>query len=517
MTTATANRRKTAGLLRSTGVVSSMTLLSRVFGFIRDMVLAQVFGAGFSMDAFLVAFPIPNFMRRLFAEGAFSQAFVPVLADCSEQKAFTFVRHMLGCLGSVLLLVILLGELASPYIISVFSPGFLDEPDRFNLATQLLRVTFPYLFFISLTALFGAVLNTYGRFAIPAFTPVLLNLIMIGAALGFADHFAAPIFALAWGVFLAGFIQLLFQLPFILRLGFSICPQVNWQDPAVRRVLKLMVPVLFGVSVAQIGLLLDTLFASFLPVGSISWLYYSERISSLPLGIFGVAIATVVLPHLSRKFSDQNESAYSGALDWGLRTILLFAIPSMLGLLVLGQGILTALFQYQQFSPQDVVMASKSLRAFSLGIPGFMLVKVLAAGFYSRQNVKTPVKCAVVALVVNVLAMLILIQYLAHMGLALATAISATLNATLLLGLLLKYKIYQPRSGWLLYSSRLLAANLALFLVLWWGNGSSQQWLAWSWKLRVTHLGFLLFAGVFAYFFCLHLTGFRLRELRYRE
>ncbi len=506
------------GLLRSTSVVATMTMLSRICGFVRDMVIAQLFGADASIDAFLVAFKIPNFMRRLFAEGAFSQAFVPVLAEYSEKRSSeqvkSFISHMAGTLGLILLLITVLAELAAPLIIGIFSPGFIGEPVRFHLATQLLRVTFPYLLFISMTAFTSAILNTYGRFAIPALTPVLLNLTLILFALCFSPYFHEPVTALAWGVFVAGIIQFCFQLPFLSRLGLLGRPKINLKDPGVRRVLLLMVPALFGVSVAQVSLLLDTLFASFLPVGSISWLYYSDRISSLPLGVFGVAIATVVLPHLSRKHADNDHNNYSKALDWGIRWVLLLGIPASIGLLLLAGPLLTTLFQYGEFSTSDVMMTQKSLLAFALGVPAFMLVKVLAAAFYAKQNIKTPVKYAVIALATNVFLMVALIFPLAHGGIALATSLGAMLNAGLLLFGLLRREIYVPAQGWRRFFMQLVVANSAMAVLLYVERGELAQWLQWSWSVRVSHLLILIIVAISVYLVGLYSMGLRLKTLR---
>ncbi|MBB72144.1 MAG: murein biosynthesis integral membrane protein MurJ [Legionellales bacterium] len=510
---------KQKSLAKSTGLVSSMTMTSRILGFVRDMVVAHIFGAGIATDAFFVAFKIPNFMRRLFAEGAFSQAFVPVLSGYREQQthaeARDFLRHIAGTLGLALLLVTILAEIITPGLIALFAPGFLKDPTRFAMATDMLRVTFPYLLFISLTAFAGATLNSYGNFGIPAFTPVLLNLAMIVAALYGAPHMANPIEALAWGVCVAGIIQFLFQLPFLWRLNLLVWPKVNWSDPGVRRVLTLMVPALFGVSVAQVSLLIDTVFASFLPAGSVSWLYFSDRLSSFPLGVFGVAIATVILPSLSRKHANKSPDAYASTLDWAIRCVLLIGLPSALGLLILSGPLLVSLFQYGEFTRHDVLMAQRSLMAFAVGVPGFMFIKVLASGFYAQQNVKTPVKFAVVAMLTNMVLNLALVFPLAHAGLALATAISSSLNALLLFYGLKKRGIYTPQSGWLKYAGRLALANAAMAVALWWGSDNVDQWLAWDWHTRALHLSMLVFCGVFIYFFCLHLTGLKVKDFRH--
>ena len=505
-------------LLKSTTVVSSMTMLSRILGFVRDMVLAQMFGAGFALDAFFVAFRIPNFMRRLFAEGAFSQAFVPILSEYTRQRSHAevrqFISHMMGVLGAILLLVTLLAEVTTPLIISVFAPGFLRDPSRFVLASDMLRITLPYMLCISLTAFAGAVLNTYNRFAVPAFTPVLLNLSMIWAALYLAPQLDLPVTALAWGVFIAGFIQLAFQIPFLLRLRLLPFPRCYFMDSGVIRVLKLMIPALFGVSVAQISILLDTLFASFLPPGSVSWLYYSDRMTNLPLGVFGVAIATVVLPHLSKRHAEKSTQGYSAALDWGMRMVLLIGVPSALSLFLLAGPILTTLFNYGAFTMLDVQMARQSMWAFAFGVPAFMLVKVLASAFYARQEIKTPVKVAVVALTCNMILNLALIIPLRHAGLALSTTIAACVNAGSLWYLLQKRQIFQPLAGWPKFLLRLLSANGVLAIVLWFGSDPLASWFAWDVKARATHLSVLVVAGIVSYFFILILMGFNRQDLR---
>src|SRR3990167_10926472 len=369
-------------LVKSTSVVVSMTTISRIFGFARDMVTAQLFGAGASFDAFSVAFKIPNFMRRLFAEGSFSQAFVPVLSEYQKQKTSEeikqFVDAMSGTLGIVLLAVTIVGVVFAPLIVRIFAPGFVSQGERYDLAVTMLRITFPYLTLVSLTAFSGAILNTYSRFWVAAFTPVFLNLAMISAALWFAPHFSTPIIALAWGVFAAGVFQLIFQWPFLRNLKLMPRPRIHFRDPGVRRVLKLMVPALFGVSVGQINLLVDTIFASLLAVGSISWLYYSDRLMEFPLGVFGVAISTVILPNLSRHHSEQSHESFSLTIDWAIRAVLLVGIPAAVVMAMLAGPMLSTLFQHGIFDGRAVLMASQSLMAFAIGIAPFMLVKIFA-------------------------------------------------------------------------------------------------------------------------------------------
>ncbi|HAG94499.1 MAG TPA: murein biosynthesis integral membrane protein MurJ, partial [Gammaproteobacteria bacterium] len=428
--------RKQGGLLRSTGIVSLFTMLSRVLGLVRDVVVANVFGAGGGADAFFVAFKIPNFFRRLFAEGAFNQAFVPVLSEYRSQREQVEVRllisYTMGSLGGVLMVISLMCVVFAPAVTFLFAPGFHDMPEKFDLASDMLRLTFPYLLLISLTAMLGSVLNSYGRFAIPAFTPVLLNLCLIGAALLVSPLMDPPIIALAWGVLAAGVVQLVFQFPFVRQIQLLSVPRWGWSDPGVKRILALMLPAMFGVSVAQINLLLDTVLASFLVDGSVSWLYYSDRLMELPLGVFGIAIATVILPSLSRKHASQSVEAFSQTLDWAVRMVLLIGLPAALALVVLAAPLLVTLFQYGEFSAADVDRASLSLQAYGAGLLGFMLVKVLAPGYFARQDTKTPVKVGIKAMVANMVFNLALIVPLAHVGLALATSLSALLNAFLL-------------------------------------------------------------------------------------
>ncbi len=505
-------------LLRSTGLVSSMTMISRLLGFARDMVIANIFGATAGVDAYLVAFKIPNFLRRLFAEGAFAQAFVPVLSEYKERQTQeeiqNFVSRMSGTLGLVLLIICILVVIASPLVVMVFAPGFHHGDMRFDLASRMLRITFPYLFFISLTAFAGSVQNTHGHFGIPAITPIFLNICLILAAFLLAPLLHVPIMALAWGIFFAGIVQLLFQLPFMYRLHLLCMPKFDWQDPGVRRVLKLMVPALFGVSVAQINLMLDTVFASFLKVGSVSWLYYSDRLMNFPLGVFGVAIATVILPNLSRKHASNSVEAYSKTMDWGIRSIFLIGVPSAIGLFILAGPLLSTLLGYGHFTHTDVIMSRKSLLAFAIGVPSFMMIKVLASGFYAQQNIRTPVKIAALAMLTNMVLNAILIFPLAHAGLALATSIAAMLNAGLLFIGIRRRGIYQAAPGWGKFALQMLLANGVMALWLWWGSDSLNQWFAWHWWIKAGHLFYLIAVAMILYFAILRVMGMRVRDFR---
>jgi len=508
-------------LLQSTAVVGSLTLLSRILGFIRDIVIAYAFGAGASADAFLVAFKIPNFMRRLFAEGAFAQAFTPVLGEYKAQRDKAEVKqlidHVAGSLGGLLLLITLLGVIAAPLFVMLFAPGFMQYAEKFDLTVEMLRITFPYLWFIALTAFAGSVLNTYGRFAIPAFTPVLLNICLISAALWLTHWFTEnPIKALAWGVLAAGIAQLCFQLPFLARLGLLPRPRFNLQHPGVQRIHALMLPALFGVSVSQINLLIDTLMASFLTTGSITWLYFSDRVMEFPVGVFGLALATVTLPSLAKHVALQDERAYQNTIDWALRWVFLIGAPAMTGLIILSGPILTTLFHFDNgaFGDHDVLMSQQSLIAYSLGLLGFVLIKVLASAFYARQNTKTPVKVAVIAMVVNMGLNLLFIVPLQHAGLALATACAALVNAGLLYHNLRQQQVFTPLPGWRLFLLQVSASCLAMLAVINWGAEILPMWFAAPTLTRIYWLGLWIGLGMLIYVVSLFALGFRLRHIR---
>ncbi len=504
-------------LLKSTGIVSGMTSLSRVTGFVRDMVYAQMFGAGAGTDAFFVAFRIPNFLRRLFAEGAFSQAFVPVFSEYQTQRSRAELRELVdqvaGTLGAILLLITAIGVLAAPVLILLFAPGFTADAGKYELTVQMLRITFPYLLFISLTAFAGGVLNSCGKFAIPAVTPVLLNLTMIAAALWLAPRMEQPVVGLAWGVFVAGIIQLSFQVPFLRQVKLLPRPRWGWAAQGVRQVLNLMLPALFGSSVAQVNLLIDTVLASFLVSGSVSWLYYSDRLVEFPLGIFGVALGTVILPKLSRQHASAEADGFSQTLDWALRWALLIGVPATVALVILSGPILSALFQYGEFDARDVEMSTRSLMAFALGLVAFMLIKVLAPGFYARKDTRSPVKYGLIAMGANTALVLILIWPLAHAGLALATSLAAFLNAGLLFLNLRRREIYQPRAGWAKFLAQLTIANLVLGVVLWFGAGDLASWIHASAKERLWHLSWLIAAGGGSYLLAVLAVGIRPRHL----
>ncbi|HFD1311613.1 TPA: murein biosynthesis integral membrane protein MurJ, partial [Pseudomonas aeruginosa] len=438
-------------LLKSLAAVSSITMLSRVLGFVRDTILARIFGAGLATDAFFVAFKLPNLLRRIFAEGAFSQAFVPILAEYKNQQGEeatrTFIAYVSGLLTLVLALVTALGILAAPWVIWVTAPGFADTPEKFALTTDLLRVTFPYILLISLSSLAGAILNTWNRFSVPAFVPTLLNVAMIGFALFLTPYFDPPVMVLGWAVLAGGLLQLLYQLPHLRKIGMLVLPRLNLRDSGVWRVMKLMLPAILGVSVSQISLIINTIFASFLAAGSVSWMYYADRLMELPSGVLGVALGTILLPMLAKTYSNKDRHEYSRLLDWGLRLCFLLVLPCSLALAILAEPLTVSLFQYGKFTTVDAAMTQRALVAYSVGLLGIILVKVLAPGFYAQQNIRTPVKIALFTLVSTQLMNLAFIGPLQHAGLALSIGLAACLNAGLLYWQLRKQRLYLPQPG----------------------------------------------------------------------
>ena len=505
-------------LLKSTGLVSLMTFFSRVLGFLRDMLAARIFGINAGVDAFLVAFKLPNFMRSLFAEGSFSQAFVPTLAHYRETKSpqeiRLFISHISAALTSILVIVTILAVICMPIIIKIVAPGF--DPTRYELAVHMTRITFPYLMLISLTALAGSVLNSYGKFVIPAFAPALLNVCLIISAVYFSHFFTIPVTSQAWGILIAGFVQLGFQLPYLKKLNLLIKPTLNWHDAGVKRVLKLMIPALFGASIVQVGLLINTLFASFLKIGSISWLYYSERLAYFPQGVFAVALATVVLPHLSRQTAKKSHAEFKKALDWGIRCNLLVGLPAALTMGILSGPLIITLFNYGHFHYYDVLMTQKSTIAYSVGLVAFMLIKILSTGFYAHQDIKTPVKIGIAAVIFNILMNAALIYPFKHAGLALATSLSSCFNVIILLYFLRQKNIFHFQPGWGIFLTRLLLANLGIILFLIFQQGHLSTWLYFSTQSRILHLAYLMLGDITVYFLLLFITGFRLKDLSFR-
>lgn len=505
-------------LLRTLATVSGMTLLSRILGFVRDFVIAHGFGAGMATDAFFVAFRLPNLLRRLFAEGAFSQAFVPILAEYRNQRGDeatkTLVDHVAGVLFIFLVGITALGVLGAPLLIAFTAPGFSADPEKFALTVELTRITFPYILFMSLVALSAGILNTWSRFALPAFTPVMLNLSFIGMALFAAPLFDTPVLALAWAVVIGGILQLAIQVPALKQIGMLPRLRPVWRDEGVQRILKLMAPAVLGVSAAQISLLINTVFASFLVAGSVSWLYFADRLMEFPAGLLGAALGTILLPSLSRSHATDNPVEFSALLDWGLRLTLLLTLPASLALAVLGVPLISTLFQHGLFDGNDVLQTRSALAAYSIGLTGLILVKVLAPGFYARQDIRTPVRIALITLASTQLMNLVFVGWLKHAGLALSIGLASCINAGLLWNGLRKSRVYQPLPGWGLFASKLFGALIALFLVLYFGMGSETRWLSMSFSHRLINLSGLVAAGLTAYFGFLWLAGFRLADFR---
>lgn len=507
-------------LLKSLAAVSSMTMFSRVLGFARDAIVARVFGAGMATDAFFVAFKLPNLLRRIFAEGAFSQAFVPILAEYKNQQGEeatrTFIAYVSGLLTLVLAVVTILGMLAAPWVIYITAPGFTDTPDKFALTSALLRITFPYILLISLASLVGAILNTWNRFSIPAFAPTLLNVSMIGFALFAAPYFNPPVLALAWAVVVGGILQLGYQLPHLKKIGMLVLPRLKLKDAGVWRVMRQMGPAILGVSVSQISLIINTIFASFLVSGSVSWMYYADRLMEFPSGVLGVALGTILLPSLAKSFSSGNHDEYNRLMDWGLRLCFVLALPSAIALGILAKPLTVSLFQYGKFTAFDAAMTQRALVAYSVGLMGLIVVKVLAPGFYSRQDIKTPVKIAIITLIMTQVMNLMFIGPLKHAGLSLSIGLAACLNASLLYWQLRKQKIFQPQPGWTVFLVKLVVAVLVMSVVL-----LGVMWLMPAWDqgnmlARLLRLGGVVGAGIVAYFAALAILGFRPRDFARR-
>jgi len=508
-------------LLKSLAAVSSMTMLSRVLGFVRDAIVARVFGAGMATDAFFVAFKLPNLLRRIFAEGAFSQAFVPILAEYKDkediERTRIFVSYVAGLLTLALSVITILGMIAAPWVIMVTAPGFSDTADKFALTSSLLRITFPYILLISTASLVGAILNTWNRFSVPAFAPTLLNLSMIGFALFAAPHFHPPILALGWAVTVGGILQLAYQLPYLKKIGMLVLPRVSFKDSGALRVVKQMGPAILGVSVSQVSLIINTIFASFLASGSVSWMYYADRLMEFPSGVLGVALGTILLPSLSKAYSSGNHEQYSRLMDWGLRLCFLLALPSAVALGILAKPLVVSLFQYGKFTAFDALMTQRALVAYSVGLIGLIVVKVLAPGFYSRQDIKTPVKIAFVTIIVTQLMNLAFIVPLKHAGLSLSIGLAACLNAGLLFWQLRKQDIFHPQPGWGLFTLRLVVAVCAMSAVLVGMLYLMPAWDQGAMTWRILRLLAVVVAGAGAYFATLMLLGFKLKEFSKRS
>jgi len=510
-------------LLRTLATVSGMTLLSRILGFVRDFVIARIFGAGMATDAFFIAFKLPNLLRRMFAEGAFSQAFVPILGEYKnkrpEEDTRKLIDHVAGLLSMALFAITALGMIAAPAFVWISAPGFAADTTKFELTITLTRIAFPYILFMSLVALSGGILNSWSRFALPAFTPVLLNLSFIGMALFATPYFSEPVLTLAWAVFIGGFLQLAIQIPALKKIAMLPRPTLNWREawaePGVKRIAKLMAPALIGVSVSQISLLINTMFASFLKTGSVSWLYYADRLMEFPSGLLGAALGTILLPSLSRCHAKEDYAEYSRLLDWGLRLCFLLAAPAAVALAILAVPLISTLFYNGAFTVNDVFHTRDALVAYSVGLTGLILVKVLAPGFYARQNIRTPVRIAVISLCATQAMNFCFVFWLDHAGLALSIGLAACLNASLLYLGLRHQKIFTPQPGWHLFFFKLFIALCMMATALHLLAGDTAFWLTYNNKIAsVARLGGVVIVGALVYFCALALLGFRLNDFR---
>ena len=511
-------------LLKAAASVSAMTLLSRITGLIREIIGFSLFGAGAGMDAFQVAWRIPNLLRRLFAEGAFSQAFVPIFAEYRAKRGLDETRrladHVASLLATVLFVVTAIGVIAAPLMVYALASGFSGSADKFELTTQLVRITFPYIFFISLVALSAGILNTFSAFKTPAFTPVLLNLCVIAAALLLAPLVNPPIMALAIGTLAGGVVQLAFQIPALRRVGmlpkFSFSVWRFRKDEGVVRILQLMAPAILGVSVAQISLLLNTQIASFLTDGSVSWLTAADRLMEFPLAMLGVALGTVLLPSLIRSHAQEDPQEFSRLLDWGLRLTLLLTLPAALALAILATPLISTLLQHGEFSARDVLMSRAALVAYAVGLTGIILVKILAPGFYARQNIRTPVKIAVITLVVTQLFNAVFVPFFQHAGLALSIGLGACVNAGLLYYVMRKHGIFMPQPDWLVFVLKIAVALYLMGGALWWVSGAERDWLTMATLAKCLRLAWVIVIGAAVYFAALWAMGFRPRDFAKR-
>ncbi len=508
-------------LLKTLSTVSALTLLSRIAGLARESLKAFAFGAGMQMDAFEAAFRLPNILRRLFAEGAFAQAFVPILAEYRRSRGDAATRELAGRVATLLAVVLVglsvLGILAAPWLVYLLASGFAQTPGKVELTAQLIRIMFPYILFISLVSLAGGVLNVYRRFSIPAFTPVLLNVSMIAAAIFLAPHVDPPILALAWGVAIGGVAQLLLQIWPLAKLHMLPRVDFHWRDEGVRRILTLMGPAILGVSAAQISALINTQLAAYLGTGRISWISYADRLMEFPSALLGVALGTVLLPSLSKHHHDANDTQYSELLDWGLRLTFLLALPAALALALLAVPLIATLYHYGRFTVNDLWQTRAALIGYSVGLLGFSAVKILAPGFYARQNMKTPVKIAfLTVLFAQTLAVILMFQ-IGHAGLTLSTSLGACFNATLLYVAMRRTGIFTPRPGWMRFLARIAAALVVLGVVLWFIPGDDAFWLHAGLWGKVGRLAWVIGAGAAAYFAALWLLGFRLADFSRHE
>lgn len=519
-----AKKPEKGGLLRSGLIVSGFTLLSRISGFARDQIVAVNFGASPVMDAFFVAFKIPNLLRRLFGEGAFAKGFVPVFTEYRETRSHEelqqLLSYVLGTLGGVLLLLSAVAVAAAPLLVLLFAPGFADEPERLEAATYMLRITFPYLFFISLVAAAGGVFQSVGRFAVPAFTPVFLNLVLICCALFLAPRLEQPVYALAWGVFIAGAVQLAFQLPFLAQVRLLPRPRWGWHNSGVRRIFALMLPAIAGAGVYQINQLVNTILASLLIAGSVSWLYYADRLLEFPMGMIGIAAGIVILPRLSALHTKGSHKDFSLTIGWAVKVVLWAGLPAALALGLLAKPMLMTLFEYGKFGAHDREMSAIALQVLALSLPAGLLINVLTPGFYARQDTRTPVRIGVIAMAVNMIfgcvAVYLLMQQGSaspHAGLSAAVVLSSWVQVILLIRALGRQEIKLPLGVW---RAALLPLSLALpvmLAVIWALNPSVDWWQAAGALDRALRLLLVIGASGLAFLVALVAAGVRPADL----
>ena len=509
-------------LLKSAATISSLTLLSRITGVIRDMLIARYFGSSAATDAFYVAFRLPNMLRRLFAEGAFQQAFVPMLSDVkanqNAEDVRTFIDRVFSVLACALLITSVVGVLAAPALVWLIAGGLAENAASFDLATELTRWMFPYIFFMSLVAMSAGVLNTWKHFAIPAFTPVLLNLSFITFILFLTPYLERPIFALAVAVIAGGVLQLGIQIPSLMKLGVlprPVNPLKALKDFAVRKVLKLMVPALFGVGVAQLSLLINTNIASRLGTGSVTWLSFADRLMEFPTALLGVALASVLLPGLSSAFAKNDLVRYNALLDNGLRLVILFAVPAAVGMGLMADALVAFLYQGKNFQAYDVAQTSIAVVGYSFGLIGLIAIKILAPAFYARKDIRTPVKVAAVSLVCVQVSNLVFVPFFAHAGLALSIGVGSCINALLLFCILRRRQIYRPLKGWLKWLTAVIVASAVMgALLIFMQQGVDWAQMQAQWIQRAILVLLYIAVAIVVYFAILFLFGFRPKDLK---
>ncbi|MBY0569830.1 MAG: murein biosynthesis integral membrane protein MurJ [Burkholderiaceae bacterium] len=510
-------------LLKTLASISGMTMLSRITGLARDILINSQFGANALSDAFNIAFRIPNLLRRLFAEGAFAQAFVPILAEYKvrqgEEATKALVDHVATLLTWALLLTCAAGIVGAPVILYVAANGLLDRPDVFNASVVMTRIMFPYIGFMSMVALAGGILNTWREFKIPAFTPVIYNLTSIAGSLWLSRFLEQPIYALAIAVFVGGVLQMAIQIPALVKIGMlpriGWRPHTAWQDEGVRRIVRNMLPAILAVSASQISILINTSLASKMVAGSTSWLASADRLMEFPTALLGVALGTILLPGLSKANADGDTTEYSALLDWGLRLTFLLAMPAAVALATIPEALTATLFHHGKFDDHAVQMTSHALISYGIGLIGLIVVKILAPGFYARQDIRTPVKIALTVMIATQLLNLVFVPLFAHAGLALSVGLGACVNALLLFIGLRRRGIFHPKKGWLMFLIKLAAALMLMAAVSSWMSDQI-HWLAMKQTplLRAGALFVLILVSASAYFGALAVMGFRPKDFR---